>query len=247
MDRTTHFEELQGRIRGLLITVAEQLPISTIEFVDEMVDANERGLAVETMSEMLVESDATIDLTVLMTFEQLYDECDSTQLTSTDSMPLFGTMNPLAVRGSFQPLPVLDVRIVGNAEEFLALAELIAAIEPTSLAGSRPVVSSDELRNLVVLEAPIERLEISLDEQRRVLQMRGERRHFGLVAENLRDLAQEGTPGDHWHLEFVPGHYFLAEGSRPVVFELVAALPVESQVEGDEIFRDDPRPHAEVE
>jgi len=54
-----------------------------------------------------------------------------------------------------------------------------------------------------------------------MLRILGERRLVSLVADNLRDLAQHGSPGDHWHLEYVPGRHFLGEGSRPVVFELV--------------------------
>ena len=65
------FEELQGRLRGLLITVADQLPAFTVGLVVEMIGANECGLALETMSEMLVESDGRIELDVVVAAEAL--------------------------------------------------------------------------------------------------------------------------------------------------------------------------------
>lgn len=52
-------EELRGKVRGL-IRVADQLPASTVALVTKMIDANESGVAVETISEMLVESRGTI-------------------------------------------------------------------------------------------------------------------------------------------------------------------------------------------
>jgi hypothetical protein len=65
------FEEVQGRLRGLLITVADQLPTFTVGLVDEMIGANECGLALETMSEMLVESDGRIEREVVVATEEL--------------------------------------------------------------------------------------------------------------------------------------------------------------------------------
>jgi hypothetical protein len=56
----SEYEELQGRVRGLLISVADQLPPVTARLVAEMIDANECGVALETMSEMLVESGAVL-------------------------------------------------------------------------------------------------------------------------------------------------------------------------------------------
>jgi len=65
------FEALQGRLRGLLITVADQLPAFTVGLVDEMIGANECGLALETMSEMLVESEGRIECDVVVAAEEL--------------------------------------------------------------------------------------------------------------------------------------------------------------------------------
>lgn len=66
-----YFEELQGRIRGLLISVSDQLPPVTVQLVGEMIDANECGVALETISEMLVESRAEISPDVFAGVRQL--------------------------------------------------------------------------------------------------------------------------------------------------------------------------------
>ncbi len=49
-------EVVQGRARGVLIAVASQLPAVTVGMVDEMVEANECGVALEIVIEVLVES-----------------------------------------------------------------------------------------------------------------------------------------------------------------------------------------------
>lgn len=60
-----HFEELQGRLRGVLMMVAEELPPVTVALVGEMIDANECGVALEILSEMLLEAEAQIEPEVL--------------------------------------------------------------------------------------------------------------------------------------------------------------------------------------
>lgn len=71
-----HFEEVQGRLRGLLISVADQLPSVTVQFIGEMIDANECGLALETLSEMLVESRAWISPEALSDISLLVAQMD---------------------------------------------------------------------------------------------------------------------------------------------------------------------------
>jgi hypothetical protein len=55
------YEDLRGRLRWLLIRNEDQLPKTTAKFISEFIDANECGLALETLSEMLVESKARVD------------------------------------------------------------------------------------------------------------------------------------------------------------------------------------------
>jgi hypothetical protein len=61
MNTRAGYEDLQGRLRWLLIRNEDQLPKTTVEFITEFIDANECGLALETLSEMLVESEARVD------------------------------------------------------------------------------------------------------------------------------------------------------------------------------------------
>ena len=60
--------------RRLLIAVARQLPALTVGIVDEMMTRNESGLALETLSEMLLESGAVISGETLADISSLVDE-----------------------------------------------------------------------------------------------------------------------------------------------------------------------------
>lgn len=71
---TSNHDDIRGRVRGLLITVAEQLPAVTAGLVDELLDANEQGIAVELLSEMLVESNARISPETIAMFEDVVEE-----------------------------------------------------------------------------------------------------------------------------------------------------------------------------
>jgi hypothetical protein len=73
VDTASYYEELRGRVRGLLITIADQLPASTVALVSDMIDANESGVALETISEMLVESQGTISTDALMLASELVE------------------------------------------------------------------------------------------------------------------------------------------------------------------------------
>ncbi len=66
-------DDIRGRVQGMLITVADQLPAVTVGLVDELLDANELGVAVEMLSEMLVESNARLSPDDIATFNSLVD------------------------------------------------------------------------------------------------------------------------------------------------------------------------------
>jgi hypothetical protein len=68
-----YFEDLQGRLRALLISIADQLSPQTIRLADEMIDAAECGIALDMLSEMLVESGARIDKQILADIAGLVD------------------------------------------------------------------------------------------------------------------------------------------------------------------------------
>ncbi len=67
----SRYEDIRGRVRGLLITVADQLPAVTAGLVDELLDANEQGVAVEMLSEILVQSTARISPETMTVFEDV--------------------------------------------------------------------------------------------------------------------------------------------------------------------------------
>lgn len=81
-------EDIRGRVRGLLITVADQVPELTVGLVDELLDANEQGVAVEMLSEMLVESNAEISPDAIAIFEKLVGEMQLDPLNVERLRPL---------------------------------------------------------------------------------------------------------------------------------------------------------------
>lgn len=72
----SHHDDVRGRVRGLLIVLADQLPAVTVGLVDEFLDADEQGVAVELLSEMLVESRARISSDTLAAFSTVVKEME---------------------------------------------------------------------------------------------------------------------------------------------------------------------------
>jgi len=52
VDRT-YYEEIAGRLHGLLIGLDDRLPGKDVTLIAEFIDANELGLAVEQMADVL--------------------------------------------------------------------------------------------------------------------------------------------------------------------------------------------------
>lgn len=59
MDSAT-FDELSVRVRSLLISVSERLPTQKVGLVDELIDAGEFGIALETMADILGDEETMI-------------------------------------------------------------------------------------------------------------------------------------------------------------------------------------------
>jgi hypothetical protein len=55
-----YYQEIEDGLRAVLAAVAELLSVDTVAFVDDMLDHNELGIALEVMVEALVESRAAI-------------------------------------------------------------------------------------------------------------------------------------------------------------------------------------------
>ena len=56
----SYYEEFQGRLRGLLIRLEELFEPDQVGLIGELIDANESGVALEMMSDLLVERELRI-------------------------------------------------------------------------------------------------------------------------------------------------------------------------------------------
>jgi len=56
----TYYEEISGILRGLLIRLDDRLPRGDQILINEFIDANELGLALEQMTDALAEDDRPI-------------------------------------------------------------------------------------------------------------------------------------------------------------------------------------------
>ena len=86
----TYYRELQERLRRLLMMLDDRLPPGDRGLVDELIDANECGLALETISDALAEESIRID-------QSAVDEIDG--LAETMGLPseFAGRLRPLSV------------------------------------------------------------------------------------------------------------------------------------------------------
>jgi hypothetical protein len=53
---TSHYEDIRGRVLGVLISVAESLSRRQVDLLHELIDQNESGVALEMLVEMLFRS-----------------------------------------------------------------------------------------------------------------------------------------------------------------------------------------------
>lgn len=56
----SYYEEIQGRLRGLLISLEDHFSRDQAAFISEEIEANELGIALETMSEILSDANGVI-------------------------------------------------------------------------------------------------------------------------------------------------------------------------------------------
>jgi hypothetical protein len=55
-----YYEELQARMRAILIAVGSSIPPEQISLLNELVDANEPGVALDILTEALADSETKI-------------------------------------------------------------------------------------------------------------------------------------------------------------------------------------------
>ncbi|HEY6319453.1 MAG TPA: MafI family immunity protein [Acidimicrobiia bacterium] len=70
LDFATH-SDLTGRVRGLIILLAERLSSDQARSVDELIDASEFGVALETLADWLAEKETPIPDHVRRDFERI--------------------------------------------------------------------------------------------------------------------------------------------------------------------------------
>lgn len=71
-----YYEDLRGRVRGVLIAVAEAFPAEQVGLVDELIDANESGVALEMLVGMLRETEASVPSAVVDQIAGLVNDMD---------------------------------------------------------------------------------------------------------------------------------------------------------------------------
>jgi len=59
-----------------------------------------------------------------------------------------------------------------------------------------------------------------VDWPRKALSVQGDLASLGVLADNVDDIARESPAGTHHHFEFFPGHFYMGEGSAPLVVEV---------------------------
>lgn len=75
MDFVTH-ADLTGRLRGLVILLADDLTSEQAALIDELIDASEFGLALETLSDWLAEHRTPIPEDLRVDFARLASQMD---------------------------------------------------------------------------------------------------------------------------------------------------------------------------
>ncbi|MFJ3307806.1 hypothetical protein ACIPSA_32915 [Streptomyces sp. NPDC086549] len=107
-----------------------------------------------------------------------------------------------------------EVDLSASAEELMELASAVALGEALPRATFSP--GSDTLTGVEVRSTPGPGVLIHRDAERQILVISGDAAGRAVLAENLRDMAT-ADDGGHLHIDYFPGHCYLAEGSLPLV------------------------------
>ena len=107
-----------------------------------------------------------------------------------------------------------EVELTGSAEELNRLAEAVAAGAGWLSSTASP--GSHALTGVEVKGTFGPRVLIRLDPERQILVISGDSASRAVLADNLRGMAS-AEDGGHLHVDYFPGHFYLAEGSLPLV------------------------------
>lgn len=107
-----------------------------------------------------------------------------------------------------------EVDLKASAEELNRLADAVA--EGEGLLSSTPSPGGDALAGIVVKRAAGPGVLVHLDSERQFLVISGDAAGRAVLADNLRGMAS-AEDGGHLHIDYFPGHFYLSEGSLPLV------------------------------
>lgn len=107
-----------------------------------------------------------------------------------------------------------EVDLAASAEELMRLARAVAVGEGLVRATSSP--GSNALAGVRVNKTSGPGVLVRRDSEEQILVISGDSASRAVLAENLQAMAAaEG--GGHLHIDYFPGHFYLAEGSVPLV------------------------------
>ncbi|WP_233571193.1 hypothetical protein [Nocardiopsis sp. Huas11] len=106
-----------------------------------------------------------------------------------------------------------EVDLKASALELRRLADAVAKGE--GLLGAR-APTAGALAGVEVERTPGPGVLIHLDSARRILVISGDAAGRAVLADMIRDMAS-AEDGGHLHIDYYPGHFYLAEGSVPLV------------------------------
>ncbi|MER5862399.1 hypothetical protein [Kitasatospora sp. NPDC002040] len=109
-----------------------------------------------------------------------------------------------------------EILISGSAAELTLLAEAVAAGEGFLAAVTEP--GSGTPTGIGAERAPGPGVLVRIDTERRLLLISGDDDARAVLAANLRGIAT-ADEGGHLHIDYYPDHYYLVEGSVPLVVE----------------------------
>lgn len=118
--------------------------------------------------------------------------------------------------------PVVQVEVSGSRS---SLAELARSLTQDSVSMSEG--DADQFYNVTLKEVrvqvrPGERVLLRVDVEADRLHIAGDDDLLAILSANIADFAREGAVGEHLHVEYFPGHFFLDPQSAPLIITLWA-------------------------
>lgn len=107
-----------------------------------------------------------------------------------------------------------EVDLSASAEELTCLASAVAQGE--GLLSSTSSSGGNTLAGVEVKDTAGPGVLIHRDAERQILVISGDSASRAVLAENLQAMATD-EDGGHLHIDYFPGHFYLAEGSLPLV------------------------------